>query len=62
MTTEIFKKRILREINKFMLEDDLIALAKAQIMIDEALKSEGFDYKNYKNKLTPYPYQDESAV
>ena len=64
MTTETFKKRILREINNFMLNDDLIALAKAQIMIEEVLKSEDFAYKDYKNKLAPYPYQenDKSKV
>lgn len=57
MTTELFKKRIQTEINKFMLNDDLIALAKAQVMIEEVLKKEEFPFDNYKSELTPYPYK-----
>jgi len=62
MTTQIFKDRILREVNEFMLNDNMIALAKAQVMIEEILKKEKFPFEDYKRKLAPYPFQDESAV
>lgn len=59
MTTKIFKDRILREINEFMLNDNMIALAKAQVMIEEILKKENFPFRDYKRKLAPYPFQSE---
>lgn len=58
MTTELFKKRIQTEVNKFILHDDLIALAKAQVMIGEVLKKEEFPFDNYKRELAPYPYKE----
>lgn len=45
-----------------MLNDNMIALAKAQVMIEEILKKEKFPFEDYKRKLAPYPFQDESAV
>lgn len=59
MTTEIFKKRILNEINKFVMDEDMIALAKAQIMIEEVLKKEEFPFEDYKRKLAPYPFRTD---
>lgn len=57
MTTQTYKNRLLKEINKFILEEDLIALAKAQILIEEVLKKEEFPFGDYKDKFTPYPFK-----